>query len=776
MDESSSASPARTPAITLPAAGTAITPVLQEPFLPVGRVVARHPWTVLAAWLIAILLGAWGEQRLGEVTRGVEGGVPGSPSKRAADALRTDFNNPFIDPLVVGVSAPHLKVDAPPYSTWLAETRRVVAALPAVRRVTSYADAPDAALRSADGRVTLLLVGPSGTGHDERQQAVLALRAALAPRAAALTRLDPTARVAVTGGAAADLDVNKWSAEGGDRAEKRALPLTLAILLLAFGTLVAAGLPFITGLATTTVSLGLAFLLAQLMPVSNLLGNVVTMIGLSIGIDYSLLMVTYYREHAAALPVTESVAVAVARGGRTIAWSGLTVIIGLLGLLWSPILETRSVGIGGALVVCVSVLAALTLLPATLVLLGRRINWLPVIPRKGDGPRTVRFWRWLGGRVTSHPQVTLLLAGGLALALAAPVLRMHAGLSNERWFLPPGMESRAGADMLAAVRGENAWLGIYVLVRSTDGQPILAESHLKTLVEYGASLERDSRVGAVRSPFNLQKGLGLDEYRMMYADAAQTLKDYPEIAELFVSRDGRAALFDLTPAEHLGAKVIGRLSSELQSHPPAGPFTVMVAGSPAGQNDFNASMFRSLPRIFTFVVLATLLLLFAAFRSFLLPVKAVLMNLLAVAAGMGAVVAVFQLGWLNGPLGIEHPVATIPLEIPLMVFCLSFGLSMDYELFLLFRIQQAYLRDGDNNRATVEGLASVAPVITGAGLVMVAVFGAFVGAALPVLKMIGLGLCVAVLVDATLVRALIVPAVMALAGRWNWYPGRPRPV
>jgi len=775
MDESSSASPAETTAIGLRAATTAITPVLREPFLPVGRVVARHPWAVLAAWLIAILLGAWGEHRLGEVTRAVEGGLPGSPSKRAADALRTEFNNPFIEPLVVGVSAPHLQVDAPPYSTWLAETRRVVAALPAVRRVASAADAADTALRSADGRVTLLLVGPSGTSHNERQHAVLALRAALVPRAAALARLDPAAKVAVTGSAAADLDVNKWSAEGGDRAEKRALPLTLAILLLAFGTLVAAGLPFITGLATTTVSLGLAFLLAQLMPVSNLLGNVVTMIGLSIGIDYSLLMVTYYREHAAALPVNESVAVAVARGGRTIAWSGLTVIIGLLGLLWSPILETRSVGIGGALVVCVSVLAALTLLPATLVLLGRRIDWLPVIPRKGDGPRTLRFWRWLGGRVTRHPQITLLLAGGLALALAAPVLRMHAGFSNERWFLPPGMESRAGADMLAAVRGENAWLGIYVLVRSADGQPILAESHLKALVEYAASLERDPRVGAVRSPFNLQKGLGLDEYRMLYADAAQTLKDYPEIAELFVSRDGQSALFDLTPAEHLSAKVIGRLSSELQSRPPAGPFTVMVAGSPAGENDFNASMFRSLPRIFIFVVLATLLLLFAAFRSFVLPVKAVLMNLLAVAAGMGAVVAVFQLGWLNGPLGIEHPLATIPLEIPLMVFCMSFGLSMDYELFLLFRIQQAYLRDGDNNRATVEGLASVAPVITGAGLVMVAVFGAFVGAALPVLKMIGLGLCVAVLVDATLVRALIVPAVMALAGRWNWYPGRPRP-
>ena len=774
MDESRSESPAEVTAIASRAATPDITPHQREPFLPIGRGVARHPWWVLAAWLVAILLGAWGEHRLGRVTLGVEGGVPGSASKRAADALRTEFNNPFIDPLVVGASAPHLQVDAPPYSTWLEETRRTIAALPGIRRIASYADERDAALRSTDGRVTLLLVGPAGTTHSDRLQMVVALRAALAPRAAALARLDPAARVAVTGNAAADLDVNQWSAEGGDRAEKRALPLTLAILLLAFGTLVAAGLPFLTGLATTTVSLGLAFLLAQLMPVSNLLGNVATMIGLSIGIDYSLLMVTYYREHAAGLPVADSVVAAVARGGRTIAWSGLTVIIGLLGLLWSPILETRSVGIGGALVVCVSVLAALTLLPATLVLLGRRIDWLPVIPRHGGRPRLLAFWRGLGGLVTRHPLITLLLAGGLALALAAPVLRIHTGFSSERWFLPPGMESRAGADMLAVVRGDNAWLGIYVLVRSTDGQPILAGSHLESLVDYAASLERDPRVGAVRSPFNLEKGLGLDEYRMLYADQAQALKEYPRIAELFVSRDGRAALLDVTPAEHLNAKAIGRLSSELLSHPPAGPFSLMVAGGPAGQNDFNAAMFHSLPRIFSFVVLATLLLLFAAFRSFLLPVKAVLMNLLAVAAGMGAVVAVFQLGWLNGPLGIEHPVATIPLEIPLMVFCLSFGLSMDYELFLLFRIQQAYLRDGDNNRATVEGLATVAPVITGAGLVMVAVFGAFVGAALPVLKMIGLGLCVAVLIDATIVRALIVPAVMALAGRWNWYPGRPR--
>ena len=736
-----------------------------------ATVMARYPWLVLGAWLIAILLGAWGAHRLPQVTLGVEAGVAGSPSRLAADTLRNDFSNPFFDPLVVAVSAPHLQVEAPAYFAWLKETAHLVAGVPSVRQVISYADGRDARLRSSDGRVTMLFVALTPLSHSARQEAVLALRSALAPRAAALAHLDPAARVAVTGGAAADLDVNTWSASGGDRAEKRALPLTLAILLLAFGTLLAAALPFLTGLPTTTVSLGIAFLLAHLMPVSNLLANVVTMLGLAIGIDYSLLMVTYYRE-AASASVAHGVAAAIARGGRTIAWSGVTVIIGLLALLLSPILETRSVGVGGALVVCVSVLAALTLLPAALMLLGPRIDWLPVIPRRNGRPRLFPFWRALGGWIVRHPHVTLLLAGTCALALAAPVTRINTGFANERWFLPPGMESRVGADLLAEVRGDNAASLIYVLVRSNDGLPILASGHLEPLVNYAAALLRDPRVGDVSSPVNLQKGLSLEDYRALYGDPAQAVKSYPEIANHFLSHDGRAAIFEVTPAEPTGATDIVRLSRELQTRAPGGPFSVMVAGGPATYNDFRNAMSHSLPRIFAFVVGATLLMLFAAFRSFLLPVKAVLMNLLAVAAGMGAVVAVFQFGWLNGLIGLEHPVSTIPLEIPLMVFCLSFGLSMDYELFLLFRIQREYYRHGDNNRATVEGLATVAPVITGAGLIMVVVFGAFVSAPLPVLKMIGLGLCVAVLVDATLIRALIVPAVMALAGRWNWYPGR----
>jgi putative drug exporter of the RND superfamily len=740
-------------------------------FLKIGTWVAVHPLQVLVVWVIFIALGAWGAHWLPKVAVGGAGGIEGSPSAEASDLLRQEFQNPYIDPLVVAVSAPRLEVDTGAYFTWVQRAGAALGNLHEVRRVASFADSRDARLRSGDGHVTMLLVGLTATDNEAVQKAVAVVREAVEPLRQELTGLDSTAHVAVTGGPAADFDVNAWSATGGDHAEKRALPLTLLILMVAFGTLVAAGLPFVMGLATTTVSLGLAFLLAELVPVSNLLSNVVTMVGLAIGIDYSLLMVTHFREHPPHETVAQTVASTVAQAGQTIAWSGVTVMVGFLGLLFSPILETRCAGIGGAMVVCVSVLAALTLLPACLVLLGPYLDRWPVVPRRLRGTNTTAMWQRLGTWITHHPLLTLIVSASCVLALALPLLKANAGVTNERWFLPRATESRIGAEMLTAVRNDNASIPVYAIVTTHDGTEILAAAHIKPLFDYSRKIAADSRVAAVSSPFSMRKDLGEFEYSMLYQDPDKALHDYPSIGELYVSKDRHAALFEITPANGLAVKDIERLTRDIGAIHPDGPFDVKIGGSPAEHNDFNRYMFKSLPRIFAFVVGATLLFLFIAFRSFLLPIKAVITNLLAVAAGIGAVVAVFQLGWLNGLVGLEKPFTAIPLEVPMMVFCLSFGLSMDYELFLLFRIRREYQRDHDNNRATIDGLAAVAPVITGAGLIMAVVFGAFVGADLPVLKMMGVGLCVSVLIDATVIRAFVVPAAMTLAGRWNWYPG-----
>jgi RND superfamily putative drug exporter len=722
-------------------------------------------------WVLVVALGAWGAHRLPQAALGGVGGIAGSPSKLASDALRSDFDSPFLDPLVVAVAAPALKVDSEPYLGWLRSTQRQLSDMSEVRRVRSYADAQDAQLRSADGHTTMLIVALSSHEVEAREHAVASIRAALAPMRTALVRLDPAARVAVTGGPAVDVDINAWSAAGGDRAEKHALPLTLVILVVAFGTVVAAGLPFLMGLTTTTIALGMAYVLAVLMPVSNLLSNVVTMIGLAIGIDYSLLMVTHYREHAHDGDLLTAITNTIAQSGRTIAWSGLTVMIGLLGLLWSPILETRCVGIGGALVVCVSVLAALTLLPAALILLGPYIERWRIMPRRPHPRDTDSYWYKLGSRIVRHPLPVLLPAVAAVLALAAPALHARSGFSNEPWFLARGMESRRGVDMLASIRSDNASLTIYAIVSATDGEPALAPKHLPALIDYAAKLAADHRIAGIESPVTLRAGMGLAEYAAFYSNPEQALREHPAIAESYVSRNHRAVLFEITPAAGVAVTDIEQMARDLMHFAPAGPFSVLIGGDPSDHNDFSDAMFHSFPLVFGFVIAATLLLLFVAFRSYLLPFAAVLTNLLAVAAGYGVVIAIFEHGWLNGLVGLERPFIAIPLEVPLMVFCLSFGLSIDYELFLLFRIHHEYKLDHDNNLATVTGLAAVAPVITGAGLIMAVVFGAFVGADLPVLKMIGVGLCVSVLVDATLVRAFVVPAAMALAGRWNWYPG-----
>ena len=714
-----------------------------------GACVGRHPRGVFAAWAVAIALGVWGSGKFELAAQNGTSDLYGSPSHDVAETLRSDFSVPFLEPLVVAVSTPMLSADDAALLAWDRDAARALRGLPAVKRVAAYSDSRDPHLRAPNGHQGLLLVELAATDVPGQQRAVPIVRAALAPLRAQLTALDPEARVAVTGGPAADYDINTSSAQGGDRAEKRALPLTLAILVVVFGTVIAAALPFLMGLATTTVSLGLAFVLARLMPVSNLLGNVVTMVGLAIGIDYSLLMVKYYRERLQHSPVLEAVAQTVAEAGTTILWSGSTVAIGLLGLLFSPILETRSVGIGGALVVLVSVLAAVTLLPACLALLGNRIELWPWRRPSAAAPDGKSGWARLAEWIVRRPLRTLAAATGAVVLLALPVSGAHSGFSNEAWFMPRELESRIGADLLSHQGAADTALTVRALLRTTDGQPVLAADHDAALKGYLTRLERDARVAEVASPL-----------------AARS-----DAAHLYSSRDGHSALIEITPANGSSMRQVQQLARDLRRIVPVGPFTVTIGGTPAFYNDFSDYMWKSFPKVFGFVIVTTLLLLFAAFRSYLLPLKAVIANLLAVAAGYGAVVAIFQFGWLHGLVGLERPFSSIPLEVPLMIFCLSFGLSMDYELFLLFRIQRQFALHGDNDRATAEGLAAVGPVITGAGLIMTAVFGAFVSASLPALKMIGVGLCVAVLVDASVIRAFVVPAFMSVAGRWNWYPG-----
>jgi RND superfamily putative drug exporter len=524
----------------------------------------------------------------------------------------------------------------------------------------------------------------------------------------------------------------------------------------------------------TTIAMGAAFGLSHFLPLSNLLQNIVMMIGLAIGIDYSLLMVSRFREALVQKDVENAVIEVVEKAGPAVLTSGLTVMIGLFGMTFAPLMELKSIGLGGSLVVIVSVLASLTLLPAILAMVGPWIDSPRWLARPLQSAHSEANWRKLAERVMNRPWLFLSGALIVVLLIAWPVTKLHTGFSSSKW-LPPAMEAQVGVDLLEKMGNGNAVFPIYLIVRPTDGKKVMDLSHLPKLLRYAKKLQSDPRVGTVLSPVTLREGMGILQYFLLYRDIEAALVKFPRIGKLFLSRDRSSALFQVIPANLLPLCEAQQLAKDLardQRNLKAFPFEIEVGGTPVYYNEFHSSLMNSYPPVILFVLGVTMIVLFFAFRSFLLPIKAVVLNLMSVAAGYGAVTMVFQFGWCRGLIGLERPLDSIPLVVPMVIFCIVFGLSMDYEVFLLSRIKEAYDQCGDNREATAAGLAATGSIITSAALIMVAVFGVFSWAEIAFIKIIGFGLTVAVLVDATLIRVLMAPAFMRLADRWNWVPGK----
>jgi putative drug exporter of the RND superfamily len=736
-----------------------------------GAAIARRPWPVIGAWLLIGITASFGARELPAMARGGSGVLDDSAAQRVGAELNRAFDDPWVDPLALAVASDAYRRDDPRVAGILACSQHALAARGEVRKVVRLEDA--AGRPAPRPAYEALLIALRADDLEAQERAVPALRAALRPCRQAFERLDPHGRYALTGRAAYTVDLNAANKQSGDRAEAEVLPLTLLILLLVFGSVPAAVLPLLVGVASTTVALALADALSRLMPVSNLTANVVTMLGLALGIDYSLLLVSRFRELARTRSRDDALALTLASAGRVIVWSGLTVSTALLGLLWSPLLETRGVGIGGALVALVSVFAALTLLPACLALSASWLHRLRLRSPLGRG-RAAGVFGKLATRVVRRPVGTVLITSIAVLLVALPAVTARSGYSNDPAFFPPAMEARVGGEILASLGHGTDALAIYLLVRPTDGGRVTDAAHLSGLVALTGELRTDPRIAHLTSVADALPDAAEVDIALRSAGLEAALARDPAVGARWLSRDRRAALVLVTPATGLSLADIQALARDLGRPPARRALRLEVGGAPAYFNDFDRSLAHCYPYVAGFILLATVALLFAAFRSWLIPVKAVLMNLLAVAAAVGVVVAVFQWGWGKALVGLAAPLEAIPPTVPLMIFCLSFGISMDYELFMLFQIAGAYRRHGGTPRATVAGIRHAGPVITGAALIMAVVFAAFIGSDVQLMKMLGLGLTTAVIVDALVIRTLLLPAAMTMAGRWNWYPGEGR--
>jgi len=600
-------------------------------------------------------------------------------------------------------------------------------------------------------------------------------------------------KVAIAGGPSFYADIQSVSETDLQRSELISLPLAAVVLLLVFGSAVAAGLPLAVGGATVIVALAAIFGVAQATRMSIFVLNLTTLLGLGLGVDYSLLLVSRFREELGrGAKRGDAVQRTVATAGRAVFFSGVTVMLGLAGLALFDFAILRSIGIAGAITVAIAVASSVTLMPAILSLLGPRVNRL-AIRRLGSGKVNERGpWARLARAVMRRPVAVALPTLALLITLGTPWLGVRFNAPDGS-ILPERVPSRQALDALTDAFGEGSFSPMTAAVR-TDG-PVTNAANIKLLYDWVQALQADPRVARVDSIVSIDPRLTLTQYQLLYSssstdggagsDAGSAAPPDRYAAQILsFTTAGDLTTVSITPTNGPNRPESRALVSELRAAhpgtigagtpsaitPPVG-LNALIGGGAAEIVDVVDTISGEFPRTAAVVILATLLILAVLLRSIVLPIKAVVMNMLSILASFGALVWIFQEGNLSAILGFA-PLGFVETTIPVILFCVLFGLSMDYEVFLLTRMREIYDRTGDNTAAVAGGLERSGRIITSAALIVVVVAGSFVFAEIVLIKALGVGVAIAVALDATIVRALLVPATMRLFGKWNWWAPR----
>ncbi len=695
-----------------------------------ARLSSRHPWRVVAGWVggVVVALGLAVVFLPGNLT--TNGHVTGQPESARAERLFAERFPPdrrAVDELVVVRSQTH-SVDDRAFKGFVGRLVAQGVASGVIAHASTYYGSRDRSLVSADRHATLITI--------QR-------RADVDPLLAVVERNDGRAgfSAVITGEGTLDHDFNELSQHDLKSGELSVgLPAALVVLILVFGAVVAGLVPLLMAIIAIVVALGLCALVAEAFTVSVFLVNMLTGMGLALGIDYSLFVVSRYREERGrALAELDAIAAAGATASRAVLFSGSVFVIALTGMLLVPSNVMKSLALGAISVGIVSVLAALTLLPALLSLLGDRVNALRV-PWFGRNigqaaAQEGRFWGAIVHAVMRRPVVSLLAFGALLLLAASPLLGLRLGASGVST-LPDRLEAKRGFEALARdfpqASSSPALIAVEGNVNSAPVRAAIARLRDEVAHDpvFGGS---DLRVAPSRDLAAIGVPVAGDKTGDRALDAVRHLRSV-EIPRAFRGTDAQA----------------------------------LVGGDTADNVDFIDAMNAWLPIVFAFVLSLSFLLLTLVFRSLVIAATSIVLNLLSVGAAYGLVVLVFRHGIGSGLLGFQH-VHAIEAWVPLFLFSVLFGLSMDYQVFLLSRIKERYDQSGSSNEAVSYGVISTARLITGAALIIVAVFSGFAMGDLVMFQQMGFGVAAALLIDATIIRSVLLPAAMRLLGTWNWY-------
>ncbi len=742
-----------------------------------ANIIASRPWLVLGVWLvvigISVPLANLAPSRFGANTSS----LPNSEYAQVIDLLGQRFHQHGQDTTVLVSESTRLQTDPAfkrAYDGMMARLQNVKGILGVQRFDADYPLKLSGVVNSKTVTATLIqtpiaaLSTLDGIRREVRRLEAERLNFGL---------LQNELQFFVTGSTAVTRDFAELGLADAKRGELAGLPLVAIVLVFAFGALVAAGVPILVGVASITVTLAALWVVSHVVSVSSFALTVVTLLALGAGIDYALLIVNRFREELdAGRDPRQAAANTTRTAGRAVIFSGLTVAVAMAGLLVPSLEFVRAMGLAGVLVILITVLVSVTAVPAALALLGDRVNMPRLAYKRALDSRSNAFWGRWADTVMRHPWHSSLIGGGIILVLALPALTMKLGYTGP-FGLAPGVESRRGLELIRPLELGGALDSFEVVVDlgQVGAYNASARDRFRAL---DTAIQSWNDVRLVVSPFIASRFAARSNTASSSSagSSAQglTLGDVSTFTQRFLSGDRRYVRLSVIPKEPVRSPDIGWWMDRLRSVASKVQFgvgneRVLIGGSPVGSKEFTDAIVNVTPLAVGLVFAATFILLGIAFRSILIPIKSIIMNTLTVAASYGVITLVFQHGVLANLFGAPTDVGAIDSSLPLVMFAVTFGLSMDYEVFLLSRVQEAHLAGLDARDATRVAIERTAGVITSAALIMLIVFAAFIPGSVVANKTIGLGLAVAVLLDATVVRLVLVPAVMVMAGRWNWW-------
>ena len=724
-----------------------------EPGGFVGLLLRRRGWVLLTALLLMVLAGLAGRDAGDKLVSGAYLD-PSAESQQAAEVLTRHF--PGGPPnLVLIVETSSGTVESPDATQSGRALSEQLSEMPGVAGMQSYWTTPDPSLRAADGRSALIALQLTGGEHAAQETAGTII--------ANLEEASSDLHVSPTGPAAVGLAVDEQAESDLVSAEMVTLPITLLVLLLVFGSSIAAGLPLLVGAGAVVGTLAVLGLIADATTMSSYALNLTTALGFGLAVDYSLFLVTRFREERrAGRSVESSVLIAVRTAGRTVVFSAVTVALSLSALLLFPMPFLRSLGYAGIAVTALAAVTAVVVVPALLALVGHRLDRADLfapIRRRITGRRAGvgeerQTWHQIAALVMRRPVLILVSVSAVLILLLLPFTGVRFGLLDHRT-LPAEHPVAQAAEQLARDFPAAADDPITVVLPSERD----AGAGLDELDEYAA------RLSALPGVASVETATG------QYADGQSTAPTGQEAASLSARYTAPAGTWlAVTPsaADPADARDV---VTDIRDQP--APRDVLVGGSAATLLDATDTIADRLPWALAVIALSTFLLLFLFTGSVLIPLKAIVTNLLSLSATFGALVYVFQEGHLRWLVGDFTPTGTLETTLPVLVFCIAFGLSMDYEVFLLSRITEAHRNGASTTEAVAKGLQRTGGLITAAAAILVTVFVALAASNLTALKVIGVGLTLAVVLDATIIRGLLVPAIMRLAGEANWWAPAP---